>query len=74
MPLRKSPVRTPALLAALYANARKSHGPQNGARKGIQEDLLLRILRIIEATGSGLAVPFQVGYAARDKAVGAKKS
>ena len=40
----------------------------------IQEDLLLRILRIIEASGSCLAVPFQVGYAARDKALGAKKS
>ena len=40
----------------------------------IQEDLLLRILRIIEASGSSLAVPFQVGYAARDKALGAKKS
>jgi hypothetical protein len=27
MPLRKSPLRTPALLAARRASARKSHGP-----------------------------------------------
>ena len=40
----------------------------------IQEDLLLRILRIIEASGSGLAFPFQVTYAARDKVLTAKKS
>jgi MscS family membrane protein len=40
----------------------------------IQEDLLLQIMRIIEASGSGLAFPFQVTYAARDKALGAKKS
>jgi MscS family membrane protein len=40
----------------------------------IQEDLLLRIMGIIEASGSGLAFPFQVTYAAIDKALGAKKS
>ena len=40
----------------------------------IQEDLLLRIMGIIEASGSGLAFPFQVTYAAMDKALGAKKS
>ena len=40
----------------------------------IQEDLLLQIMRIIEASGSGLAFPFQVTYAAKDKALGAKKS
>lgn len=28
MPLRKSPLRTPALLAARRANARKSRGPK----------------------------------------------
>jgi MscS family membrane protein len=40
----------------------------------IQEDLLLRILHIIEASGSGLAFPFPVTYAASDKALAAKKS
>jgi len=40
----------------------------------IQEDLLLRILRIIEASGSGLAFPFQVTYATRERVLTAKKS
>jgi hypothetical protein len=33
MPLRESPARTPALLAALRANARKSHGPRTARGK-----------------------------------------
>jgi MscS family membrane protein len=40
----------------------------------IQEDLLLQIMRIIEASGSGLAFPFQVTYSAKNMALGAKKT
>ena len=40
----------------------------------IQEDLLLQILHIIEASGTGLAFPFPATYAAKDKALAAKKS
>jgi MscS family membrane protein len=40
----------------------------------IQEDLLLRILSVIEASGSGLAYPFPVTYARGEKALEAKKS
>ena len=40
----------------------------------IQEDLLLRIMEIIEASGSGLALPSQMTYATKDNGLNAAKS
>jgi MscS family membrane protein len=40
----------------------------------IQEDLLLRIMDIIEASGSGFAFPSQTTYVARDSGLDAEKS
>jgi MscS family membrane protein len=40
----------------------------------IQEDLLLRIMEIVEAAGSGFAFPSQVTYIARDTGLHAAKS
>ena len=40
----------------------------------IQEDLLLRIMEIVEASGSGFAFPSQVSYIARDAGIDAAKS
>jgi MscS family membrane protein len=40
----------------------------------IQEDLLLRIMDIIEASGSGFAFPSQTTYVARDSGIDAEKS
>jgi MscS family membrane protein len=39
----------------------------------IQEDLLLRIMDIIEASGSGLALPSQTAYLAEDLGLDAEK-
>jgi len=40
----------------------------------IQEDLLLRIMDIIEASGSGFALPSRMTYAAKDNGLDAAKS
>jgi MscS family membrane protein len=40
----------------------------------IQEDLLLRIMDIIEASGSGFAFPSQTTYIAKDSGLDAVKS
>jgi MscS family membrane protein len=41
---------------------------------GIQEDLLLRIMDIIEASGTGIAVPSQMNYSATESGLDAVKS
>ncbi len=40
----------------------------------IQEDLLLRMMEIVEASGSGFAFPSQMTYVARDRGLDAAKS
>ena len=40
----------------------------------VQEDLLLRIMDIVEASGSGLALPSQTAYLAEDVGLDAEKS
>ncbi len=45
-----------------------------GIFPSIQEDLLLRIMEIVEASGSGFAFPSQITYLATDAGIDAEKS
>ena len=47
---------------------------ENASFLHIQEDLLLRIMEIIEASGSGLAFPSQTSYVAQDAGLDTAKS
>ena len=50
------------------------HAGVVGGEPRIQEDLLLRIMDIIEASGSGFAFPSQTTYIAKDSGLDAEKS
>ncbi len=72
MSLRKSPTRTPTLLAANRRNAKKSTGPKsplgkawsrwNRLRTGMRSPQFLRFIKAMQE-----APPGQVGLAARDE-------
>lgn len=47
--------------------------PEHSEFLAIQEDLLLRIMEIIEASGTGVAFPSQVTYLAKDSGLNSRK-
>jgi hypothetical protein len=76
MPRRKSPLRTPALLAACRANARKSHGPKTIKGKARASLNLLKhgryalhLRRKLLEAGAARAKGFTLGLGAGGHAV-----